>query len=46
MLRIPVLDPDGKPLMPTKASRARRWLRDGVALGKWSDLNVFYVQRL
>ncbi|MBD2710649.1 RRXRR domain-containing protein, partial [Limnospira platensis] len=44
MLRVPVLSPSGKPLMPTKPSRARRWIRDGVALGKWSDLGVFYVQ--
>ncbi|XFA73432.1 RRXRR domain-containing protein [Thermosynechococcaceae cyanobacterium Okahandja] len=44
MLRVPVLSPDGKPLMPTKASRARRWIRDGLAVGKWSDLGVFYVQ--
>lgn len=44
MLRIPVVSPDGKPLMPTKPSRARRWIRDGLAVGKWSDLEVFYVQ--
>ncbi|BAI92998.1 RRXRR domain-containing protein [Arthrospira platensis NCB002] len=44
MLRVPVLSPSGKPLMPTKPSRARRWIRDGVAVGKWSDLGVFYVQ--
>ncbi|WP_017303203.1 RRXRR domain-containing protein [Spirulina subsalsa] len=44
MLRIPVLSPDGKPLMPTKPSRARRWIRDGVAVGKWSDVGMFYVQ--
>ncbi len=44
MLRIPVLSPDGEPLMPTKPSRARRWIRDGLATGKWSDLGVFYVQ--
>lgn len=44
MLRVPVVSADGKPLMPTKPSRARRWIRDGVAEGKWSDLGVFYVQ--
>lgn len=44
MLKVPVLSSDGKPLMPTKPSRARRWIRDGLAVGKWSDLGVFYVQ--
>lgn len=44
MLQVPVVSPDGKPLMPTKPSRARRWIRDGLAVGKWSDLGVFYVQ--
>jgi hypothetical protein len=44
MLRIPVVSPDGKPLMPTNPSRARRWIRDGLAVKKWSDLGVFYVQ--
>lgn len=43
-MRIPVVDKDGKPLMPTKPSRARRWLKDGKAVKKWSDLGVFYVQ--
>lgn len=44
MLRVPVVSPDGKPLMPTKPSRARCWIRDGLAAKKWSDLGVFYVQ--
>jgi len=44
MIKVPVLSPDGKPLMPTKASRARRWIREGLAVGRWSDLGVFYVQ--
>ena len=42
--RIPVLNPDGSPAMPTKCSRARRWVRDGLAVGKWNDLGVYYVQ--
>ena len=43
-MRIPVIDQNGKPLMPTKPSRARRWLREGRAVKRWSDLGVFYVQ--
>lgn len=43
-IRIPVVDPDHKPLMPTTASRARRWVRDAKAAGRWSDLSVYYVQ--
>lgn len=43
-LRIPVVDKDGKPRMPTKPSRARRWIKEGKAVKRWSDLDVFYVQ--
>jgi RRXRR protein len=43
-MRIPVQNPDGTPAMPTKPSRARRWLRDGKAVGKWSDVGIYYVQ--
>lgn len=45
-LRVPVQNPDGSPAMPTKASRARRWVRDGKAISKWNDLGVYYVQLL
>ena len=31
MQRVPVISPDEHPLMPTKASRARRWLNEGKA---------------
>jgi hypothetical protein len=44
MIRVPVVSQNGKPLMPTKSSRARRWVREGKAVGKWSDLGVYYVQ--
>jgi hypothetical protein len=44
MNRVPVVSKKGKPLMPTKPSRARRWVKEGKAVGKWSDLGVYYVQ--
>lgn len=43
-IRVPVIDLSGKPLMPTKASRARRWVRDGKGIEKWSDLGIYYIQ--
>jgi len=43
-LRVPVQNPDGTPTMPTKPSRARRWVREGKAVGKWSDAGIYYVQ--
>jgi hypothetical protein len=46
MIRVPVVSQDGKPLMPTKASRARRWVKQGFAVGKWSDIGIYYVQLL
>ncbi|MBR8839392.1 MAG: RRXRR domain-containing protein [Stigonema ocellatum SAG 48.90 = DSM 106950] len=42
--RVPVIDPDGKPLMPTTPARARKWIAFGKALGKRNKLGVFYVQ--
>ncbi|WP_050857488.1 RRXRR domain-containing protein [Acaryochloris sp. CCMEE 5410] len=30
--------------MPTKPSRARRMVRDGVAVGKWNDAGLYYIQ--
>ncbi|MEQ9358824.1 MAG: RRXRR domain-containing protein [Coleofasciculus chthonoplastes F2-STO-03] len=44
MNRVPVVSKEGKPLMPTKPSRARRWIKEGKAVGKWSDLGVYHVQ--
>ena len=44
MLRVPVLDKNKNPLMPTKASRARRWVIEGKAIGKFNKLGQFYVQ--
>lgn len=42
--RVPVLSPNGTPLMPTTASRARRWIRNGKAKIIQNDLDVFCVQ--
>jgi hypothetical protein len=44
MPRVPVISKDGKPLMPTKPSRARQWLKEGKAIGRFNDLDIFYVQ--
>ncbi len=43
-MRVPVLSKSGKPLMPTKASRARRWLKEGKAKVVYNDLEVFAIQ--
>jgi len=37
---------EGKPLMPTKPAKARKMMRDGVAVGKFNKLGIFYVQML
>lgn len=44
MQRVPVVNPDCSPAMPTKASRARRMVRDGKAIGKWSKLGIYYIE--
>lgn len=43
-MRVPVLSPEGQPLMPTKCSRARRWLKTGKAKVIYNDLGLFTVQ--
>jgi RRXRR protein len=43
-MRVPVISVDNIPLMPTKASRARRWIKAGIAVGKFNKLGIFYVQ--
>jgi len=44
MLRVPVLSKHGLPLMPTKPSRARRWLKQGKARIVHNDLGIFQIQ--
>jgi hypothetical protein len=44
MQRVPVVSAKGKPLMPTKPSKARKLVRDGKAFGKWNKLNQYYIQ--
>jgi RRXRR protein len=44
MPRVPVISKDGKPLMPTKSSRARRWIEEGKAVGKFNDLNPIRIR--
>lgn len=46
MIRVPVVNQNGEPLMPTKSSRARKWVKEGKAVGKWSDVAIYYVQLL
>ena len=43
-MRIPVVDPEHKPLMPTTEARARKWIESGKAVKRWSDCGQFYVQ--
>lgn len=42
--RVPVLSLEGQPLMPTKASRARRWIEQGKAKVVHNDLGIFQIQ--
>ena len=44
--RVSTLNPDGSTAMPTKASRANRWLKTGRAKVVHNDLNVFSIQLL
>jgi len=45
-MRVPLISVDNTPLMPTKPSRARRWIKCGKAIGKFDKLGIFYVQLL
>ncbi len=43
-MRVPVISKENLPLMSTKPSRARRWIKEGKAIGKFNKLGIFYVQ--
>lgn len=43
-MRIPVVDSNHQPLMPTTPTRARKWVESGKAVKRWSDCGQFYVQ--
>lgn len=43
-MRIPVVDQNHQPLMPTTAARARKWIESSKAVKRWSDCGQFYVQ--
>ena len=43
MIRVSIQNPDGSPAMPTKASRARRWVKSGKATEHWNDIGLYYV---
>ena len=45
-IRVSVQNPDGTPVMPTKSSRARRWIKLGKAIAVRNDLEVYGVRLL
>ena len=42
--RVPTLNPDGTPAMPTISSKARKWLKQGKAKIVQNDLGIFQIQ--
>lgn len=44
IMRIPVVDINHQPLMPTTPARARKWIASGKAIKRWSDCGQFYVR--
>jgi RRXRR protein len=43
-MRVPVIDQNHQPLMPTTPARARKWVKSGKAIRHWSDSGQYYVQ--
>ena len=44
--RVPVLNPDGTPAMPTTSKRANKWIKEGKAKKVKNKLGIFQVQLL
>ncbi len=44
MIRVPVISKSGIALMPTKSSRAAKYIKQGKAIGKRNKLGMFYIQ--
>lgn len=42
--RVPVVCPEGKPLMPMKPARVRKYIQSSKAVGKRNKIGVFYIQ--
>ncbi len=45
-IRVPVVNPDGSPAMPTLSSRARKWIEKGKVKPMRTKTGIFYVQLL
>ncbi|HEY9796136.1 MAG TPA: RRXRR domain-containing protein [Leptolyngbyaceae cyanobacterium] len=45
-IRVPVQNPDGSPAMPTKSSRAKRWVQQDKAVEVRNDLEIYGVRLL
>ena len=43
-MRVPVIDKDGKQLMPCTPAKARHLLKAGEAKAKWCKLGIFHIQ--
>jgi len=41
---IPVIDKNGRPLMPCSPTKVRKLLKQGKARKKWDKLGIFYIQ--
>ncbi len=43
-MRVPVVDSEGKPLMPCLPAKARYLIKSGEAKPKRNKLGIFYIQ--